>query len=44
LAAARDQLHRLTMRRVPGDRAVVVPVEPHDFGEHVSVAGVALRL
>ena len=37
------QLDRLDQRRVPGDRPVVCPVQPDDLGQHVRIAGIALR-
>lgn len=38
-----EQFQALHVRAVPGDQAVVGPVQPDDLGEHVGVAGGGLR-
>ena len=42
LVAACDQLHRLAIVGVAGDRAVMAAVQPHDLSEHVRIAWAAL--
>ena len=39
---AGHQLHRLTVRGVPGNRAVVCPIQTHTLGQQMRVTGVAL--
>jgi hypothetical protein len=40
---AREHLYVLGQRRVPGHRAVVGAVQADELGEHMCVAGIALR-
>ena len=43
LVAAGHQLDRLTQLGVPGDRAVMRPVQAHDLGQHMRIAGIRFR-
>jgi hypothetical protein len=38
-----QQLDRLGVRTVAGDRTMVLAVQPDNLGEHVRVAGIAFR-
>ncbi len=42
LMAAGHQLDRLTQLAVPGDRAGMRPVQTHDLGQHMRIAGIRL--